>query len=165
MTQMLRPHNLALAVLAICIGSLAFAYAAQYGFDLQPCILCLYQRVPFAVAGALAVLVLVLRGRFAVPLFGLAGAAFLVGAGIAGYHFGVEQHWWAGTEGCTGALDTSLSIEDLKAQLMATPLKRCDEVTWALFGISITAYNLLWSLVLGLGTLYAARQLSKEPSR
>ncbi|MGK4422598.1 disulfide bond formation protein B, partial [Klebsiella pneumoniae] len=35
-------------------GSLAFAFTMQYGFDVEPCVLCLWQRVPFAVAACLA---------------------------------------------------------------------------------------------------------------
>lgn len=154
--------SLALAVLAACVVSLAFALTAQYGFDLKPCILCLYQRVPFVVAAGLALLVVVRGGRHATPILVLAAVAFLAGAGIAGYHFGVEQHWWAGTSGCTGDFHAGQSLEDLKAQLMAAPLVRCDEVSWAIFGVSITAYNVLWSLVLAAATLYAVGRLRKE---
>ena len=44
-----------LAILAVSIGSLAMAFAAQYLFGLDPCILCLYQRIPYAVTVVLAV--------------------------------------------------------------------------------------------------------------
>ncbi|GAB6051813.1 disulfide bond formation protein B [Magnetospira thiophila] len=158
----LRSSTVALFVLLVSVGSLAFAYGAQYLFDLQPCILCLYQRIPFAVAGVLALIALRLHGGWAsAPLY-LAALAFMVGAGIAGYHVGVEQHWWAGTEGCTGEIHTGLSMQDLQAQLMATPLKRCDEITWAIFGISITLYNVVWSLLLAGATLYGIQAFRRE---
>ncbi|CCQ75447.1 disulfide bond formation protein B [Magnetospira sp. QH-2] len=157
----LHPKSVALFVLATSVGSLAFAYGAQYLFHMQPCILCLYQRIPFAVAGGLALLVLLLP-RLAVPVLMLVALAFLVGAGIAGYHVGVEQHWWTGTAGCTGEIDTTQSLQDLKAQLMATPLKRCDEITWAVFGISVTVLNVLWSLLLAAATLYGVNACKRE---
>ena len=37
-------------LILVGVGSLGAAYTAQFGFDLEPCVLCLYQRVPFAIA-------------------------------------------------------------------------------------------------------------------
>ncbi|MBL4614473.1 MAG: disulfide bond formation protein B, partial [Magnetovibrio sp.] len=79
--------------------SLAFAYAAQFGFDLEPCILCLYQRVPFAVAIILGLIGL-LKPQWLVMVFTLAITAFAINCGIAVYHVGVEQHWWVSAAGC-----------------------------------------------------------------
>ena len=47
-------------------------------------------------------------------------------------------------------------IMRLKAQIMATPVTRCDEVAFSLFGISMAGYNLLFCLVLA---GFAARTL------
>ncbi|HEY9164284.1 MAG TPA: disulfide bond formation protein B, partial [Magnetovibrio sp.] len=38
---------------AVGAGALVMAYVAQYGFDLEPCILCLYQRIPYALVAIL----------------------------------------------------------------------------------------------------------------
>jgi disulfide bond formation protein DsbB len=82
--------------------------------------------------------------------------ALLIGGGIAAFHVGVEQHWWTGTPGC-GVPATSNSIEEMRAQIMAAPVVRCDQVAWSLFGISMAGYNILISLVLAAVALISAR--------
>ncbi|NQV99001.1 MAG: disulfide bond formation protein B [Rhodospirillales bacterium] len=135
------PHIIAQAAIA----ALAVAYYAQIVNGLEPCILCLYQRVPFAL-----VIVLGLIGMFRPAhlrwLLPLAGLSFLVGSGIALYHVGVEQHWWESA--CAGELASGLSAGNLMAQLQQKPPKSCDELEWALFGISMATYNVAYSLAL-----------------
>ena len=146
------------AAILLLIGSgglLAGAYGFQYLGDLQPCVLCLYQRVPHAVVIVLALAAILLSPRPITGwLIGAAGLAMVVGAGIAGFHVGVEQHWWEGTAECgsTGAADT---IEALRAQLLAQPVVRCDEVPWSLFNVSMAGYNFAFSNALA---IVAARQ-------
>lgn len=150
----------ALAILLVCAGALAGALVLEHVFDVQPCILCLWQRVPFAVAGLLA-LVALLPGlppgvRRGVVV--LAGAAFLVNFGLAVYHVGVEQHWWAGTAACTAPAGAApQTLEEMRRALENPPrLARCDQVAWSLFGISLPGYNVGLSLLLGIATLWAA---------
>lgn len=140
------------------VAALAIALASQYWGGLQPCVLCIYQRWPYGVAAALGVV-----GVFAAVQPGLlrgillmAAAAFLVDAGIAAFHVGVEQHWWAGTRECGSAIDLTLSPEALKEKLLEQPVVRCDEVPWSLFGISMAGYNFLYALVCALASLWTA---------
>ena len=42
-------------------------------------------------------------------------------------------------------------VEALREQMLKTPLVRCDQVTWSLFGLSLAAYNALLSLILAIG--------------
>lgn len=146
-------------VLAASIVALASAYGSQIIGSLHPCVLCLYQRVPYAIAIALGLGMLVLeaRGRTDVVrlMLALAGVAFLVGSSIASFHMGVEQHWWQGTEECVGTTGAT-TLADLEAQIMASPLTRCDEVSWSLFGVSMAGYNVIASVVLAGFSFYAA---------
>ncbi len=155
------PRLIPLAILAVSVGALAVAYIAEFVFGLAPCILCLYQRVPYVAAGILAILALGLPPRSGVrsAAVALCGAVFLAGAGIAAYHVGVEQHWWASTAACGGALPAEMTVEELKAQFAAGPPKPCDEVDWTLFGISFAGYNLVASLALAAFSLAGARRL------
>jgi disulfide bond formation protein DsbB len=145
---------LVLAVVAILLAALGF----QYLGGVAPCELCYYQRIAYATAGVLALLALPADRRpLAAWLLALAGLALLANVGIAGYHVGVEQQWWAGTQGCTGAeAGSAASVEDLRAQIMAAPIVRCDEVAWSLFGISMAGYNIPLSLALGAFAFLAA---------
>ena len=151
-----------LGIFAACAGALGTAYISQYVFGHEPCILCLYQRVPYMLAGALALLGLCLPtdGRRPTLLIAAAGLVFLVGAAIAFYHVGVEQHWWASVTGCGGQLSTEISIEQLQAALSSKPPKACDEPEFLLFGISMAGYNAQASLILGIATLFVARHLA-----
>jgi disulfide bond formation protein DsbB len=139
---------------------LAAAFAFQYLGGLQPCILCLYQRYPYGVVIALGALALVLpRGRAQSVLLGLAALAFLADAGIAAFHVGVEQHWWAGTEACGGtAPAVPQNLGALMKSLEQEPV-RCDAVAWSLFGISMAGYNFLVALALAAFSAVAARRL------
>jgi disulfide bond formation protein DsbB len=143
-------------------AAIAAVFVFQFGFGLQPCVLCLWQRLPHAlailIAGAgigQARAIDPLRHPFRpVPwrtftvLAALLIVDHLANAGIAAFHVGVEQHWWAGTAACTGGAPTGLTADQLSAQLLDTKPARCDEIAWSLFGISMAGYNLLLSLAL-----------------
>ena len=154
-----------LAILAVSIGALAMAFAAQYLFGLDPCILCLYQRIPYAVTVVLAAAALVAptRGRLRPGLVTLCAVVFFAGAALAFYHVGVEQHWWGSIAGCGGELATDLTLEDLKTQLGGgfVPRKPCDQVDWELFGLSLAGYNGLASSALGVACVAGARLVAQ----
>jgi disulfide bond formation protein DsbB len=149
-------------ILLVTVASLALAMSAQFIFGLDPCILCLYQRVPFALTGLLAVVALRLStSSLLIPIIViLCGLIYLTGASIAIYHVGVEQHWWI--SGCSGSLSTEVTLDQLRASLMQKPEKACDDVDWTLFGISMATYNVFFSGMLGLVTVAAGVQLSRS---
>ncbi len=151
-----RPRAASALLFAACAAALGTAYAAQYWGGLEPCPLCLYQRVPYAVAGALAGAALVARApRGVALLLLLAAAAFLVNSGIAFYHVGVENHWWASAV-CADDAPAIASVEDLRRALSRPPPKPCDTVDWTLFGISMASYNMVASLGLAAFAFAAA---------
>lgn len=137
----LQPSFLCAGVAAFSVLSLAMALTAQYGFAMHPCVLCVYQRFPFAIVILLG-LAGVLRPRMAKPMLALSGLAFFVNGVIASYHSGVERKWWAGLSGCSTP-DMSGSIEDLLARIESTSVARCDEIPWSLFGLSMANYNVI----------------------
>ena len=148
---------LPIVLLMIAVTALGSAYTAEFLYSLEPCVLCIYQRIPFAVIGVLGVLAYLFKDRMArVVLTALAGIVLFIGAGIASYHVGVEQHWWASVASCGGAPDQALSIKQFQALLQQEPEKACGEVDWTMFGISMATYNVAFSGVLGLGGLWVA---------
>jgi disulfide bond formation protein DsbB len=134
---------------ALLLGALAF----QYLGGLAPCHLCLLQRWPHAIAIAIGLLVLAWPKR---GLALLGALVVLVGAGIAAYHVGVEQHWWAGPTTCTSPTPGAQSAGDLLDQILATPVVLCDQIAWSLWGISMAGWNAIVSLVLAWLWLRAA---------
>ena len=139
--------------LACCL-ILATAYAFEYLANLQPCVLCIYQRIPYAVAIGLMLLTIILRkhSQTNLILFIAVSVVFAVGSAIAIFHIGVEQQLWQGTPECGNFINTA-SVEALRKQLLAQPIVRCDEVAWSLFGISMAGYNFLISTSLLLYSL------------
>lgn len=142
-------------LIMVSLGSLVSALIAQYVFELRPCVLCLYQRVPYVVIAVLSGLSLFTPFKITRALIAFCGVTFLTGGAIAFFHVGVEQHWWA-FETCSTTFNTT-DLDALREQLLNAPTVRCDDVAWSLFGISMAGYNFLMSLGLGAITLlYAA---------
>ena len=150
--------RLPLLVLGASVIALATAFAAQYWGGLQPCVLCLYQRWPYAVAIALGLIALALPAYLKGWIVALAGLAFVVGGGIAVFHVGVEQGWWQGTSQC-GASFTANSVDALRAQILKAPVVRCTDVAWSFDGISMAGFNVIASAILAIVTLAGARRL------
>lgn len=148
----LSSRTTAALLLVASAAILAGAFAFQYLGGLAPCILCWWQRYAHMAAIVLAALALAAAARGSTMLGWLlvaaTGIALLAGAGIAAFHAGVEQHWWAGTAECGSQVGGAGGIEELRARLLAQPIVRCDEIAWSLFGISMAGYNFLLSLAL-----------------
>ncbi len=168
MIKLLRAHYAPalppVAIFLISAGSLGFAFYAQYVQKLLPCVLCLYQRMPFYAAGGLAILALLLLripGASRVLVY-LCGVAFAIGTGIAIYHVGVQELWWEGPAMCGGLTSSAASVADLKAQLMAQPIVRCDKIDWTLFGITMPTVNVFFSAILTILCLIAPSRWMKK---
>jgi len=72
----------------------------------------------------------------------------VVTSGVGFYHVGVEQKWWEGPQGCTGFDISNMNTDQLLDAINAAPLVRCDEISWALAGVSMAGWNAIFSLVL-----------------
>ena len=147
MKTILFQHNIAHYPIGLaCCLVIATAYAFEYLANLQPCVLCLYQRIPHGIAIGLMLVAAILRknSQFNLILFIATSVVFAIGSAIAIFHIGIEQHLWQGTPECGNFMKTD-SVEALRKQLLAQPIVRCDEVAWSLFGISMAGYNFLIS--------------------
>ena len=161
LNNILQNERLALfAFAAASAAALGAAFMAQYVYGLQPCVLCLYQRAPFALVILFAVLGIGL-GRTSTKaghiFIGLSALAFAANAVIAFYHTGVERKWWASfLEGCS-VPDMKGNITDVLAQIAATPAVRCDEIPWTdpVIGLSMANYNVLFCLLMAMAALKA----------
>ena len=119
---------------ALLGGALLF----QHVGGLAPCEMCLWQRWPHLVAILLGLLAWALRSNRVVV--SLAALATLASGAIGFFHMGVEYHWWTGPTACSASLATG-STADIMAQIMATPMVRCDAAAWSLGGLSMAGWN------------------------
>lgn len=130
------------------------AFGFEYIGGLEPCALCLQQRVPYWIAIALGLTaVAVQMGRqpaiMVDVLVAATGALFIGGAILAAYHAGAEWKWWPGPATCSSAsYDAPATIEELRRQLEGIKIVPCDEAAWRLFGLSLAGYNFLISLAM-----------------
>lgn len=160
MFDRLVPYALPLLALAaaVVVGA---ALVSQFGFGLQPCVLCLYQRWPYYIIVPLALIAWPLtagRPGLRRAVLVLIGLIFLAGAGVALFHVGVEAHWWEGTAECGGNLPSADSLDALRSQLLATKPARCDEPALVVLGLSMAGWNMLAALALALVSFRAARR-------
>jgi disulfide bond formation protein DsbB len=138
-----------LIILAASVAALAGAYTAEYAYGLAPCILCIYQRIPFVICLTIA-LVGLRFAKTAFAPFGIlaAGIVFEINALIAIYHSGVERKWWPSfLEGCA-VPDLGDDPDKILETIMNAPAARCDEIPWQdpFIGLSMANYNAAYCL-------------------
>lgn len=135
----------ALLMAAAAAAALGGALVMQYGFGAEPCRLCVWQRYPHA-----ALIVLGIAGFLAVPRAALliGGLVALGSAGLALYHFGIENGFWALPAGCIVGQEAE-SVEQLRQLLLEAP-PACDQVSATLFGLSLALWNAIVSFCLAL---------------
>ena len=142
-------------VLGVSVALVLGAWGFEHIGGLPPCELCYWQRYALYAAIPLAAFALLTaKGVTRRVLLGMAALAVLAGAGIAGYHAGVEFGWWPGPNACSVT-----ALDDPRATLLnpdVVQVVRCDEVPWSLFGISMAGYNFLISGATGLFALWYA---------
>lgn len=153
MTRLLKTLKCPFAVLALSTlasaAALTAAYIGEYGFGLEPCILCLYQRIPYAFAITAGITALALSKKTKIlmlPALGLSSFAYISNSALALYHTGVEQKWWPShLEGCA-VPDLGGTPEELLANIMNAPAVRCDEIAWQdpVLGLSMANYNIIF---------------------
>lgn len=154
-------------ILAVSVISLAMALTAEHVFGLAPCILCIYQRVPFVITSVLALAGLGLS--FKKPLYtaipiALSAFAFLVNSGLAFYHSGVELKWWISVfDGCHVSAIAGSSENLLKAIQSAAAVP-CDEIPWIdpVIGLSMANYNTVMCFCLAIGCGFCSYLIYKK---
>ena len=162
------PARLMVLAILLAVAAIGGAWFSELGLGYVPCMLCLWQRIPYYVAAVPAALALVLLVRGAPPRW-LAGLAFvlalvfLVSAGLGLFHAGVEWKWWEGPAGCGGRLELDApSFQDFQKSLSKARVVLCNEAPMRVLGLSFAGWNAVASvLVAGLflraGLLFGRR--------
>lgn len=158
------PHFILMMLAAISATALTMALISQYGFDMHPCYLCLWQRIPYAVVILLAIMGVIatkqMGEKYGAFNIALCGIAFLVNSAIAFYHVGVEQTWWGSS--CTLPDLSNMSPEEMMVAIKSAPAVSCGDIQFELFGISMAGYNVILCLGLGVYALVASRSVVKN---
>jgi disulfide bond formation protein DsbB len=155
---------------SLCGLALMMAYIAEYGFGLAPCILCLYQRIPFAIGIVLCIAGLMIRplqsNRLGIGLWSILSINFAANSALAFYHSGVERHWWVSVfEACSANL-SGLSGDALIQAIRNTPAVRCDQIPWAdpLLNLSMANWNVVFCLGLAIYAFVTLIKIMQHPA-
>ena len=151
--------NLNFFFLFSCSIILLVVYYLEYFLDLKPCILCIYQRIPYFFAIFLAIIFLFLEDyKFQKIFYYLYSITFLSSLLLAIYHFGIENNFWSAFTSCEINDSYIKDKSNLKEYLLEKEFVSCSKVNFSLLGISLVGYNIIISLFLLILSLLKLRK-------
>ena len=138
-------------IFLISIVALVSAFFIEYVLGHQPCNLCVMERIPYL----LAIIIIVLNYKFVhleKYFILLLILIFLIATGLSLYHLGIEQGFIKESLVCDLKNQSNLlSKEDILKQMQQKNVS-CQDVTFKIFGLSLTSYNIFISLIITIFT-------------
>ncbi len=142
-----------------CAALLAYAYYAQYVLHLEPCPLCIFQRVGIFAMGVIFALAAAHdpaawgRRVYAVLL----GTASLATIGVAVRHLYIQSLPPGTVAACGASLDFMLKVFPLTEVLakVLTGSGECAKIEWRFLGLAMPAWVLIAAITLGAYGLWA----------
>jgi disulfide bond formation protein DsbB len=144
---------------AACAAMLAYAYYAQFVLHLEPCPLCIFQRL-----GVFAIGVVFGLASLQDPVdwgrkvyAALIGIAALITVAVAARHLYIQSLPPGSVPACGASLDFMLKVFPLTDVLVKvlTGSGECAKITWRFLGLSMPGWVLIAALALGVWGLWA----------
>ena len=138
-------------IFLISIIALASAFFIEHVLGHQPCNLCILERIPYLIA----IIIVILNYKYVhlekYFLF-LLILIFLFATILSIYHLGIEQGFIKESLVCDLKNGSNLlSKQDILKQLEQKNVS-CQDVTFKIFGLSLTSYNIIISLLISIIT-------------
>ncbi len=139
-------------ILFVSFVALLSAFFIEYILGHQPCNLCILERIPYAIA----IVIILLNYKFSQfekIFLVLLVIVFLTATILSVYHFGIEQGFIEESLVCdlkNGSKVTSK--EEILKQLQEQKVS-CKDVTFKIFGLSLTTYNIVISILITINAL------------
>ena len=139
-------------ILFISFVALISAFFIEYVLGHQPCNLCILERIPYV----FAIVIILLNYKFSnfekLSLF-LLIIIFLTATILSVYHFGIEEGFIEESLVCDLKNGSGVtSKEEILKQLQEQKVS-CKDVTFKIFGLSLTTYNIVISILITINTL------------
>jgi protein dithiol:quinone oxidoreductase len=139
--------------LAICLGLLGYAWYAQAVLHLDPCPLCIFQRVGVAAVGVLFLLAAVHHPkRWGARVYGvLLVLAALATMAVAARHLWIQHLPEGAVPACGATLSYMLEVfpvSDVVRKVLSGS-GECARITWSMLGVSMPGWVLLAAAALG----------------
>ena len=131
----------------ISLFALISAFFIEHVLDHQPCNLCLIERIPYM--GAVIIIIIKYKFNYLEKyLILLLIFIFLASTLISVYHLGIEQGFIKESLVCDlKNISKILSKEEILQQLQQKVVS-CKDVTFKIFGFSLTTLNVIVSLLI-----------------
>ena len=139
-------------ILFVSFVALLSAFFIEYVLGHQPCNLCILERIPYVIA----IVIILLNYKFSQfekIFLVLLIIVFLTATILSVYHFGIEQGFIEESLVCdlkNGSEATSK--EEILKQLQEQKVS-CKDVTFKIFGLSLTTYNIVISILITINAL------------
>lgn len=128
---------------------LVIAYIMQYAYGIEPCKLCLYERIAFFSTAIISIAFLMpVIKHYSIVALGLISVTLAVNVALSFYHIGVENNWFH-TSLCS--IDQDLSSHTSLEKFFLgdqTTIGECSEVKFRFLKISLAGWNLVYCLIL-----------------
>jgi disulfide bond formation protein DsbB len=131
----------------ISLFALISAYFIEYILGHQPCNLCLIERIPYMIA----LILIIINYNFnhlEKYLILLLVVVFLAGTTISLYHLGIEQGFITESLVCDVKNSSKILSKEKILQQLQQKIVSCKDVTFKIFGLSLTTFNIIISLLL-----------------
>jgi disulfide bond formation protein DsbB len=136
-----------------CAGLLAYALYSQFYLGLDPCPLCIFQRVGVAALGVVFLLAALQnpKGWGARVYAVLIAVAALATVGVAARHVYVQHLPPGALPSCGAPLGVLIKFTPMFELIrkVLTGSGECSEVSWRFLGLAMPAWVLIWGLALG----------------
>ena len=142
--------NLFTGIFLISFIALVSAYFIEYILGHQPCNLCKYERIPYFLA-ILIVLINYKYNNLEKYLFLLLAIIFFIATMLSLYHLGIEQGFIKESLLCDLEKGTNIIDKDEILKQLQQKSISCKDVTFKIFGLSLTSYNIIICLLLTVG--------------
>ena len=146
----LSKKNLFTGIFLISFIALTSAYFIEYILGHQPCNLCVYERIPYFLA-ILIVLINYKYNKLEKYLILSLAIIFLIATILSLYHLGIEQGFIQESLLCDLEKGANIVDKDEILEQLQQKSISCKDVTFKIFGLSLTNYNIIISLLLTIG--------------
>lgn len=147
-----------LVLIALSTISLSYAFFVEYVLGFEPCILCLYQRIPYYFLILTGIGGLLFK-QYKYYLY-LAVTIFFIAAMIAGYHTGIERGFFSPSDTCNPGLNipNGLSADQVRDLFYNSPIATCTKAAFKIFALSMTEWNLILNFCLLIASLWVIKR-------
>jgi len=145
-------------IFSLSFFSLIAALYVEYILGFKPCILCIYQRIPYAIAILVSLSAFLIGNRNILLI--ILGLTFLAGILLSGYHVSIEKGIIEPLFSCTGENIEALEKDEILKSLNNIQ-PDCKDVDFSIFGVSLATLNFIISFVLTIVIVYIFRYAKK----